>query len=69
MSEIAGMTGGTILAPEDFGTFLTSLVKEGIPAELKRYRRISLWDGWPVLLIFVGLMSLEWTLRKIKGLV
>lgn len=69
MSELAAMTGGTVVRPEGFGNFLNTLLKEGIPAELKRYRRINLWDGWPLLLVFAGLMTLEWTIRKWKGLV
>lgn len=69
MAELASLTGGTVVPSEDFGKFLTTLLEEGIPAELKRYRRISLWDGWPLLLIFTSLLTLEWTLRKWKGLV
>ncbi|WP_155362703.1 hypothetical protein [Gimesia benthica] len=37
--------------------------------DLTRYRRISLWDNWYFLLLFVLLISLEWFLRKKKGLV
>ncbi len=69
MSELAAMTGGTVVPPEGLGEFLTTLIKEGIPSEFKRTRRINLWDGWPVLLLFVGTMTLEWTIRKWKGLV
>jgi len=69
MSELAAMTGGTVVPPESLGEFLTSVLKEGIPSEFKRTRRIPLWDGWPLLLLFVGTMSLEWTIRKWKGLV
>lgn len=69
MAEIADMTGGTIIVAEDFGSFLDRLREEGVPAELKRYRRINLWDGWPPLLIFIILMSVEWTLRKLRGMV
>ncbi|QDT34131.1 glutamine amidotransferase [Thalassoglobus polymorphus] len=69
MTEIAETTSGQVIPPENFGEFLESLRQEGIPEELKRYRRINLWDGWPPLLIFIGLMSLEWTIRKSRGLV
>jgi len=69
MAELANLTGGNVVPPEDFGKFLTNLLAEGIPAELKRYRRINLWDGWPILLVFTSLMTLEWTIRKWKGLV
>ncbi|SFI18454.1 hypothetical protein [Planctomicrobium piriforme] len=69
MSELAALTGGTVIPPENLTDFLNTLLKEGIPSEFKRTQRINLWDGWPLLLIFVGLMTLEWTLRKWKGLV
>jgi len=69
MSELATLTGGTVVPPEEFGRFLTTLAKEGIPEELKRYHRINLWDGWPFLLILTLLMTTEWSLRKWKGLV
>ncbi|WP_437203928.1 hypothetical protein [Planctomicrobium sp. SH664] len=69
MSEIAAMTGGTVLSPEDFGGFLKALLEQGLPSDLNRFERIRLWDGWPLLLLFVTLISAEWTIRKLKGLV
>lgn len=69
MAEIADISGGSVILPEEFGNFLTRLLEGGIQDELKRYRRINLWDGWPPLLIFIFLISLEWTIRKIRGLV
>jgi len=30
---------------------------------------VTLWDSWPTLLTFVGLLSTEWFLRKRWGLV
>jgi uncharacterized membrane protein len=69
LSEVSGMTGGHVVAPEDFGEFLRMLLAEGIPSELQRFRRINLWDGWTLLLLFVLLMTLEWTIRKLRGMV
>jgi uncharacterized membrane protein len=69
MSELAAITGGSVVTPEDFGPFLKTLLAEGIPAELKRFRRVNLWDGWPFLIVFTSLMSSEWAIRKWKGLV
>jgi hypothetical protein len=69
MSELAALTGGSVVTPEDFGSFLKTLLAQGIPAELKRFRRVNLWDGWPFLIVFTSLISLEWTIRKWKGLV
>ncbi len=69
MAEIADITSGSVVPVEEFGSFLDQILKEGIPGEVERYRRINLWDGWPPLLIFILLMSVEWTLRKLRGLV
>jgi len=69
LSQISAMTGGNVIAPEEFGAFLEQLLEEGIPAELQRFRRVNLWDGWPLLLIFILLMTIEWTVRKLRGLV
>ncbi len=69
MAEIADMTSGAVVPVEEFGSFLNRILEDGIPGEVKSYRRINLWDGWPPLLIFILLMSVEWTLRKLRGLV
>lgn len=69
MGQIAEMTGGNVIPPEEFADFLKRIAEQGIPEEIKRYRRINLWDGWWPLLILIGLMSIEWTIRKMKGLV
>ena len=69
MREIAEITGGVAVAPEDFGTFIDKLLEAGINTEMLRHRRINLWDHWLLLTLFVLLMSTEWTIRKLKGLV
>lgn len=69
LAEIADMTSGSVIAVEEFAKFLERLRESGIRQDLTRYRRINLWDGWPPLLAFIALMSLEWFFRKWKGLV
>jgi hypothetical protein len=69
MSEIATLTGATTVTPEGFGEFLDRLVSEGVAAEMMRYTTITLWDGWPLLLMFALLLTTEWFVRKRKGLV
>lgn len=68
LAEVAALTGGSVVPPEQFSEFLKQLLKEGIPEDLKRYRRVNLWDGWPLLLLFTALLSGEWTLRKVRGM-
>ena len=41
----------------------------GAPREvLTERRRITLWDQWPVIAIFLGLLTTEWVLRRRSGL-
>jgi hypothetical protein len=69
MNELASVTGASVITPEHFGEFLDRLLKEGVAAELIRHTTITLWDGWPFLLVFTLLLSTEWYLRKRRGLV
>jgi hypothetical protein len=69
MAEVAELTGASVVPPEKLGTFLDDLLKSGISTELTRNRLVNLWDNWPLMLIFVGLMSVEWFIRKRNGLV
>ncbi|MCA9029778.1 MAG: hypothetical protein KDA66_03155 [Planctomycetaceae bacterium] len=69
MDELAAMTGGSTVAPEDFQNFLKEFIEQGINTDLIRHRIQNLWDNWVLLGLFLVLMTLEWTLRKLKGLV
>lgn len=68
-NEIATITGTVAIVPEKFGDFVDQLLAQGLMTEMTRQRLENLWDGWPLLLLFAGLMTLEWTLRKTRGLV
>ena len=69
MAEIATLTGGIPIAPAEFGDFLDTLLEEGFSTEVERHRQVNLWDNWPLLLAFIGLLTVEWFLRKRAGLV
>lgn len=69
MNELASATGAAVIPPEEFGDFLDRLLSEGLAAELLKHTTITLWDGWPLLLMFTLLMTTEWYLRKRRGLV
>ncbi len=70
LAEIASLTGGSVITPEQHGAFLERLLKEGlVRREETEVTRKPLWDNWPFLLVFVTLLATEWTIRKLRGLV
>lgn len=70
MEEIAKLSGGSLIPPEELDNYLGQLQSERLPSmELTEIRRTPLWDNPYVLLLFVGMISTEWYLRKRNGLV
>ncbi len=68
LSAIATATGGKVLKPEE-------LLKELKTLDLRQFREFEsqeefrLWDNWPLLLLFVSVISLEWFIRRKVGMV
>ncbi|QDU54534.1 glutamine amidotransferase [Aeoliella mucimassa] len=72
LASLAKMTdesGGQAFAPEELPSLLKKLADEKPELKTEVVRRITYWDKWPVLLAMVGLVGLEWYLRKRWGLV
>lgn len=70
LAELAALTGGNVVTPEQHGAFLERLLKEGlVRREETEVTRRPLWDNWPFLIVFVTLLATEWTIRKLRGLV
>jgi hypothetical protein len=70
LDEISTLTGGYSMPPEQLGSFLNRMLEEGFAhLDVTQVTRLSLWDNWYFLATFVALMSVEWLLRKIRGLV
>ena len=69
MNEIAALTGAVPQKPENFGKFLENLLQQGIQTEITRHARVGLWDNWFFLGLFASLLTIEWYLRKKRGLV
>ncbi|MCC6494013.1 MAG: hypothetical protein IT424_13445 [Pirellulales bacterium] len=62
-------SGGAGLAPEELPDLLERLEQRAEEFEEEVVETVTLWDRWPMLLAFVGLLSTEWFLRKRWGLV
>ncbi len=69
MEEIASVTGTLPVTAELFPSFIENLLESGLTTELTQHTQVNLWDGWPLLLLFVLMMSTEWFVRKRRGLV
>jgi uncharacterized membrane protein len=72
MRQLAEMTksaGGESLAAEELPDLLKELAAK--PQDLKQevIAKTTYWDTWPFFLLFVGLLGIEWFLRKRWGLV
>ena len=66
LRQIAQITGGQTSAPEQLGKYLKTLDGETL-TETATQREVRLWDNWPFFLVFAGLLTVEWWLRKRNG--
>lgn len=67
LKRATSITGGEMVELGNLDGLLSSF---GAPKEtLTERRNISLWDTWPLLLTFLGVLTTEWILRRRSGLV
>jgi hypothetical protein len=66
LRQIAEITGGTAVAPEQLARTLRALKIDDL-TDVSTQREVRLWDNWPFLLIFTALLAGEWFLRKYNG--
>ena len=69
MESLAAMTGGESLAPEQLSSLIERLARQTQQLEIQQETKKTFWDKWPFFLALVGLLSVEWYLRKRWGLV
>lgn len=69
LDRIAIASGGVTIAPEQVDTWLDELIESLSASESIRREIVTLWDGWPPLLLLASLLTAEWFLRKRAGLV
>lgn len=66
LRNIAQITGGESLSPENLEKYLKSLSGKSV-SEYVTQSEYRVWDNWPFLLVFTVLLTLEWWLRKRHG--
>lgn len=67
LNRATTLTGGKLAELDDLASLVDSF---GAPKEvLKERRNVTLWDKWPLLLAFFGLLTTEWVTRRRSGLV
>jgi hypothetical protein len=69
LSAMTRQAGGKSLAPEELPELLRQIQSQPVEVEVETQVKHTPWDSWPFFLIFVGLISTEWYLRKRWGLV
>ena len=69
MESLAAMTGGRSLAPEQLPELIQRLAHQTKNLEIQQETKKTFWDKWPFFLALIGLLAVEWYLRKRWGLV
>ena len=66
LGQIAGDTGGEMVAAGDLDDFVAGLPNRKIP--ITESWTWQLWHQWPVFLVAASCLIAEWALRRWKGL-
>ena len=70
LQTMAEMTEeGKLIAPEQLPGLIERLARETESLDILQETKQTFWDTWPFFLLLVGLLGLEWYLRKRWGLV
>ncbi len=62
LQRMAELTGGRLLAPEEMAKLGSLLDAKPITTSVRSER--PLWDGWLVAALLIGLLGMEWILRR-----
>lgn len=69
LESLAAMTGGRSLAPEQLPELIKNLTENTQDLEVQQETKKTFWDTWTFFLTVVGLLTVEWYIRKRFGLV
>jgi hypothetical protein len=67
LEQVATLTGGQLIPPTAIDEVLQLV--SFTPEVSERVDRTPLWNRWTNLLLVLGCVFTEWTVRKLKGLV
>jgi uncharacterized membrane protein len=68
LADISALTGVKSVPPEQLGALIEDLIRQSNELVEKRETKRTLFDSWTLLLVFIGVLTLEWFLRKYWGL-
>ena len=66
LAQLADASGGTLLYPDETDKLLDLFDTSGERTTVRR--ETTLWDHWPLLVLFFALLTTEWVIRKLNGL-
>jgi len=69
LEAVSRATGGGYATADDAGRVLDDILKRARETQYVKLQRIELWSSWWYVAAIVGLLTLEWALRKRMGLV
>ena len=69
LENLAAMTGGQSLAPEQLPELVKRLIDQTQSLDVQHETKATFWDTWWFFITLVGLLGIEWYLRKRWGLV
>jgi uncharacterized membrane protein len=69
MASVAKATGGRLIEPEQLAKEIDKIAQQAQRLEVEEQTKKTLWDKWPFFLSLVGLLCVEWYLRKRWGMV
>ncbi len=68
LAQATEADGGRTLALEELPTLLAELAAKELDERREVVARTTLYDKWPLLLVFAGLMTSEWLVRRGVGM-
>lgn len=66
LTRLAALTGGRAVAPSDLRTIRGKLAPGTYT--FRERKQVDVWNGWPLLILIVGVATAEWLVRKAQRL-